>query len=48
MNWAVYGRLTNRYEEFATRKEAVAWLKNVKKYDQEHGFTDKWEILKLF
>lgn len=48
MNWAVYGKLSHRYEEFATRKEAMEWLKKVKKLDQEQGFKDTWEILKLY
>ena len=47
MLWAVHGEYSGEYQEFATRKEAVAWLKEVKRFDKENGITDKWEIFKI-
>lgn len=45
--WIAEGLESGEYKEFETEKEAKAFVKEVMRFDKEHGIIgEKWEIVK--
>lgn len=39
--WVVYLEESGEEKEFSTKKEAMAWIKQVKDFDRRHGIDDE-------
>lgn len=45
--WVVYGEESGEMLEFQTKKEAVKWVKDAKRFDAENGLEGEvWTITK--